>query len=44
MTLMGFEHPDMIRILQCAFNRQVHPIHGITCKNKVKIQHLHGVI
>jgi hypothetical protein len=41
---MGFEHPDMIRILACSFNLQVHPLEGTTCMQEAKIKHVHGLI
>ena len=44
MTLMGFEHPDLIRVLACEFNLQVHPLEGITCEKEAKLKHHHGVI
>ena len=44
MTLMGFEHPDLIRVLACEFNLQVHPLQGITCEKEAKLKHHHGVI
>jgi lipopolysaccharide biosynthesis glycosyltransferase len=44
LTLMGFEHPELIRILPCEFNLQVHPLQGITCQQPPKIKHHHGVL
>jgi lipopolysaccharide biosynthesis glycosyltransferase len=44
MTLMGFEHPELIRILPCEFNLQVHPLQGITCQQPPKIGHKHGLL
>jgi hypothetical protein len=44
LTLMGYEHPELIRILPCEFNRQVHSVQGITCQQPPKISHTHGLL